>query len=106
MKYIYPLRGVPFGKRMILNHLCYHSKNIYNSGLYCNRQWFRIWTTYVDYISDNIEHFISLTTPDDRLVLAKNIYFKNDFAASEKLKLIIENSYTLEEGYPSVKMKN
>lgn len=90
--------GLNTHKIRVFRHLCLHSKNIYNSRLYCCRQWFRLWKLYIDYICDNIKTLIIKTTPNDRLLLSTNLYYNSSSTQNyDKLKIVIENSHSKEK---------
>ena len=68
-------------------------KYVYNSGLYCWKNWYTLFKIQCKYYIDNLEEYNDKLSPSDRLVLGK--YCKTN-GNLEKLNVLIKNSHISE----------
>jgi len=67
------------------------TKYIYNTGLFCRRQWYSLYKKQIEYYIENIDTYIEQFSPSDRLKLASYSKDNNDF-----VKKIINYSHKSE----------
>jgi putative transposase len=77
----------------LIRQLSKRSKHIYNSGLYCWRQWYALHKVQIEYFVQNFEQNLTSFSPNDRLILAKHFKATKQL---DKLKLLIEHSHKSE----------
>ena len=74
-----------------IDSLSRSSKFIYNTALFCRRQWYSLHKTQIKYYVENIDQYIGEFSPDDRIKIA---YFAKD--NKEVIQKLIEHSHTSE----------
>ena len=67
----------------LLKAMSKSTKNIYNSSLYCCKHWFNLQQLQTKFIADNLNDFLDILSPKDRLTIGKYLKFKK-----EKTKLL------------------
>ena len=74
-------------KNKLLDSMCYHSKAIYNSCLYFQRQMYYIRTLLIEYYIDNIDDYYGLFSISDIIHIIKYIIKHNPTFSQKEIKI-------------------
>jgi putative transposase len=79
---------LPNHKMIIVDSLCYHSKNIYNTGIYFCRHWYILVGLIIShYIANYKEYFDLFSLSDKYIILSKILSFDPNLSITEYLDL-------------------